>query len=370
MKKYLSISIVGISLFSMFFGGGNLVFPLFSGIHSHSLLLTIIGFLVTGVLLPFLGVTIGMLFEGDYEEFFGVLGKRLGAVLIFTFLLCWIPLGSGPRCSLLSYGAFCQIGGEAPIWLYTAAYSVLVYFLTCQKRYFISILGKFITPALLFSLFCLVIYVFKQGFDRPFVGNMTWNGYYTALIGGYSTMDFVAAIFFSSTIITLLKNQQKEEFEFKSVYPAFLIAVFLLTIVYIEMICIGYMKSEELFLTDPSQLLAAISYLIYGEQMKYVVFAIISLSVLSTSMALSLVYAEYLHQSIFKKKINYNFCLIGSVLFSYILSTIGFEKLAVFISYVMGFLYPFLLLLSIIALFKKLRVPSLKLQESPLHETE
>ena len=74
-KKIISVFLIGIALFSMFFGGGNLTFPLWSGIQSKSPLSTTLGFLISGVLIPFYGIMIGLYFKGDYKKCLSVFGK-------------------------------------------------------------------------------------------------------------------------------------------------------------------------------------------------------------------------------------------------------------------------------------------------------
>ena len=355
MKYYFPLFIVGISLFSMFFGGGNLVFPLLVSSTTSSPLFSIIGFILSGVLLPFYGVMIGIYFKGDYEKCLGVWGKPVAHLLIFSLLLFWIPLGSGPRCNQLAYGAFLEVGSSlsCPLWLYSLLYSVLVYFLTLRKDYFLEILGKIVTPLLIFFLFFLIFSIFSQTTDKSFTGDMAFSDFYFALVKGYNTMDFIAAIFFSSSIIALLVEKQKDKFQFSFVRNACLIAMTLLTIVYMGMFAIGWLKSDALQSVSGSRLLVTAGHIIFGGKFTFVIFMIVTLSVLSTSMALCLVYANYLNKTIFKEKLSYQVCLFISVLISFAMSTMGFEILSVFISYAMSTLYPILLITTTVAMCKK-----------------
>lgn len=63
--------IIGFMLFALFFGAGNLIYPAFLGIYSGSnLVLAILGFCLTGVTLPLLGV-VAVAYSGasDIEDF-------------------------------------------------------------------------------------------------------------------------------------------------------------------------------------------------------------------------------------------------------------------------------------------------------------
>ena len=76
-------------------------------------------------------------------------------------------------------------------------------------------------------------------------------------------------------------------------------------------------------------------------------------SVLSTSIALSLVFSDYLRQTLLNNKLSHPFCLFISVVISYIMSIIGFESLATLISFATSLLYPALLFISVFAFAKK-----------------
>ena len=353
MKRNLAIFVVGLTLFSMFFGGGNLVFPLFVGIKTSSPLLSTLGLLLSSVLLPFYGVLIGLYFKGDYRRCLGGFGKKVGFIFTFFLLFFWIPFGSAPRCNQLAYGAFCQMGGEMPLWVYSALYSGVVYFLTVRKGNFLGILGKVVTPLLIFFLGVLIYVFLQQSSGKPMVGEMDVGGFIQSIAVGYNTMDFIAAIFFSSAIITLLKDQQKEKFEYRFVRKACLIAVSLLSIVYVSMVGIGYIYAESLQYISGARLLAAVGHVMLGDQWAIVIFMIVSLSVLSTSMALALVFSDYLRTSVFKERVGHKTCLFISVALSFIISTVGFERLAAFIAQAMSVFYPLLLILTTYALVKE-----------------
>lgn len=363
--------IVGMAIFSMFFGGGNLTFPLWIGSETTSISSSSLGFIISGVLLPCFGIIISLLFNGNYERFLGIWGKLIGSILTFALLLFWIPLGSGPRCNLLAYGAYsCQFGNEMPLWVYSAIYSVIVYVLTYQKNRILEILGSIITPLLIACIFFLVYSVFTQDIEASInvipSGHLNWNDFFSSLFAGYNTMDFIAAIFFSSAVIGLIKEKQGEKFDLRFVRDASLIAISLLSLVYIGMIFISNMNADILSGVPKDQLLIVIGHAMFHENLQMVIFAIITLSVLSTSMALSLVFSDYLRKKIFKEKLDHKTCLLISVLSSFLMSTIGFSRLAILISYAMTILYPFLLMITSAALVNKIqeRKSSLNLTDS------
>jgi len=75
-KNSLLVVSVGFALFSMFFGSGNLVFPLQVGVESGGhYVLASLGVLLTCVIFPLLGMLGMMLYRGDVGAFFAFLAS-------------------------------------------------------------------------------------------------------------------------------------------------------------------------------------------------------------------------------------------------------------------------------------------------------
>src|SRR5260370_33601848 len=113
MKKLLFVFTTGFALFSMFFGAGNLVYPLSLGLNAQDQCLPAIGgFLITAVGVPMLGFLSMMLFQGQYRVFFQKIGALPGFFLIAATLCVMGPFGALPRCIALSYAA---VNATAPL---------------------------------------------------------------------------------------------------------------------------------------------------------------------------------------------------------------------------------------------------------------
>src|ERR1700754_5063066 len=106
MKKFLQSHVVeiGLAIFSMLFGAGNLMYPLQVGIESADKnIWGIIGFMLTAVCLPVLGFVSMILFNGNYNAFFKRLGSVAGSLLIFACMVVIGPLIGIPRITTLSH---------------------------------------------------------------------------------------------------------------------------------------------------------------------------------------------------------------------------------------------------------------------------
>lgn len=108
MQKKLSFSsylVIGVMLFALFFGAGNLIFPAQLGQNAGSNIIpAVIGFLITGVGLPFLGV-LAMGFSGSRN--LQDLASRIHPVyaIIFTSLLYLTigPFFAAPRTGAVAF---------------------------------------------------------------------------------------------------------------------------------------------------------------------------------------------------------------------------------------------------------------------------
>ncbi|MEG0386688.1 MAG: branched-chain amino acid transport system II carrier protein, partial [Solibacillus sp.] len=102
MKKELTFKeklFIGSLIFGLFFGAGNLIFPIQMGQEAGSNILKAnIGFLITGIGLPFLGIiAFGLSMSKDLCELSSKIGKKYG--LIFTTVLYLVigPFFAMPR---------------------------------------------------------------------------------------------------------------------------------------------------------------------------------------------------------------------------------------------------------------------------------
>src|SRR5665647_1655937 len=89
----------GLAMFSMFFGAGNVVFPLALGqIAQDKNFFAILGMLVTAVGVPFAGLIAMTLFNGDYRKFFARMGAVPGFIVVAIIMGLIGPFGAIPRC--------------------------------------------------------------------------------------------------------------------------------------------------------------------------------------------------------------------------------------------------------------------------------
>ena len=206
IKKNPSALVVGLALFSMFFGSGNLIFPLLLGANYQGYFpIATLGFVITAVILPSFGILAMVLAGGDYNKIFiNIMPKKYSQTLIFLILLFWIPFGSGPRCILLAHASVKTYITFLPnIWSFSLIFLSLVYFFIKNQNKVINLLGKVLTPLLLLSIFLIVFASFEKINFTPPLQSMS-DVFFKSVLSGYYTQDLIAAIFFSATLVGML----------------------------------------------------------------------------------------------------------------------------------------------------------------------
>lgn len=356
MSRYKIILTAGLAMFAMFFGSGNLVFPLIIGTKStDQYILASIGLLLTGVLVPFLGLFSMILYNGNKEKYFGILGKSAPFILSFLILALIGPFGVVPRCILVAYGGLNVIMPDLELWLFSAIFVGLIFWIIFKKSEVVPIIGKVLGPLKIAGIFVIIIAAIYQSpnlialpsDDHPFV---------LGAAQGYQMMDLMAAFFFSITIVEYLQGVSKgREDTINLSIKASIIGALLIATVYFGFISLGAHYAPQLSEVRPEQYLATIAHLTLGKYATLIVAFTIFLSCLATGASLVKLFAEFLQKDIAKEKISWNSAVIFTLLVSFALSLTGFETIFGFLATILTYIYPALITLTITSIWSKYR---------------
>ena len=344
------VFVAGFAMFAMFFGSGNLVFPLMVGVLSQSnFQIASIGLMITGVAVPFLGL-LGMLYySGNRHLFFKSLGKPLAFILTFAMLGLLGP------CTIVAHGGMTLIAPFLSPALFNALFLIITLILAWKKTRIIEIIGTFLTPWLLGGIIAIIVggLVFGPSIAPSLLTQK--QALATGLSHGYQTMDLLAAFFFSAATVAfiakaLTTHEDKKNLEKLSV-TACLIGAFLLTVVYLGFVALGAKFAPLLQGIAPEKLLVVIAQQSLGNLALPIAAVIIGLACLTTAAILTSLFADFLHKDILKERLSRHFTLIATVLLAYTLSLVGFITLASWIAFALEIVYPALIAFSIMAIF-------------------
>lgn len=146
-NKTLDLCATGMAIFAMFFGAGNIIFPLALGQQTlEQTPFAILGLLLTAVLVPFSGLLAMFLYQGKIQPFFGRLGPKAGLALAFFIIALLGPLGSTPRCIALSFSTLNLAYPGIQSLLFNAVACICLFLMAYKKQHLLSILGYILTP--------------------------------------------------------------------------------------------------------------------------------------------------------------------------------------------------------------------------------
>lgn len=351
----------GLAMFSMFFGAGNVVFPLAMGQYAQDkTTFAILGLLITAVGVPFIGLIAMTLFDGNYKNFFGRIGRVPGLVISIAIMALIGPLGAMPRVIALSYSTSKIFIPGISLTYFSIFSCILVFLLTYKRNRILDILGYVLTPVLLITLSILIFKGIASSTEPPSTNLSSVNTFLYGLQEGYKTMDLMGAFFFSSVVILCLKKElhPEEQKDFKRLIvmtlKASCIGASLLGLVYIGSSYLAAYNSEILTSVPEDEILAALSLQILGSYGGIIAIASVSLACLTTAIALAAVFAEFVHEDLTFKKLGYQNCLILTLIATFLMSTLDFSGIMSFLKPILMVCYPALIVLSVINLLYKL----------------
>lgn len=358
MNKQQSIHsywVVGFALFSMFFGSGNLMFPLFIGQVAESAQASYWGFALTGVLLPFLGVCTMLSLDGISRRFFAIFGKK-GALLLTAIVLCtWIPFGSGPRCIVLAYSSLAGAVNMPPDWVFIPVYSLIVAVVCMRQSWFVQVLGTYLTPAFLLCIWMIIGCGLWQNPNYSQSFESAQESFKLGLMQGYNTQDLIAALFFSASLFAKMGESDPHARRIKVLKASF-VGMGLLAAVYFGLVLLASSYSEIIQGVPKEQLLAHLGLHILGPSLGFVSAAAIALACISTSIALCQVFADFLRELMHDpRKKTKGFALFLSALASSVLAFGGLDTIMAVCSPLLQVLYPVLIAVMLMHLYRKWR---------------
>lgn len=366
MKQIKDITTLGFALFAMFFGAGNLLLPPFIGLHAADQWdWAIVGFGLTGILLPLLGV-LSIINSG---ESFKDLGNRthpdIATILGIIIMLGIGPLIAIPRTAATTFevGLLPAFPNLSPIWGSILFFAV-TFILSIRPSKVVNVIGNFLTPLLLILLIGMII----MGILFPLSPNIaqqmeSMQAFKLGFIEGYQTLDVLASVIFSSIIIAAAKAKGYEKRKDKSriVTSAGCLATFCLLLIYGGLIFLGA-KSGYPVSTDVkrAELLLFISNKIFGTYGVLAISISIALACLTTAIALICAVGTFFSQ-LFNNRITYEWIVIICCLFSAVLAITGVEYIIQIAYPFLAFIYPIVITLVLYVLifgrFIKARLP-------------
>lgn len=311
------IYLTSLTIFAMLFGAGNLMFPLRVGIEAGSQTIWgLAGFILTGVLLPLLGLLAIVAFNGDYREFFGRVGKIPGFLLVLYCMMVVGPFVVMPRIVALSYEMLQPFLPEMSVLFFATIFLSLVFLATYRPGKLLDIIGKVLSPLKVTSLFIIIIWGLVTGNAAVPSYEPVLKLFYQGAMYGYHTLDLLGAIFFGSIVVALLTSYAQPG-EKTSIHNAVkvaavsgIFAALLLAAMYAGMSFLAAFHGHGLGHLNEGQIFSAISFRILGQYGAALIGLTVFLACFTTTVSLSAVVGDYVRVELFDSKITYPMALV------------------------------------------------------------
>ncbi len=351
------VAVIGLALFAMFFGAGNLIFPPYLGINAGSeWFLGFICFFIADVGLALVAI-LAMIKTGDVSMN-GITGKlgRVPSVIINSLIvLCIGPFLAIPRTAATTFEM-----GVLPIfpnfssWAFGAIFFGLTLAFTIRPSSVIDVIGKYLTTILVLSLLALIVMAIVN-LNGPIVTTTGFNTVKEGILSGYQTMDVLASVVFIIIIISAARDKGYTETKstMKVVIQSSVFAAGALMIIYGGLAYLGATTSGGGFEgLNQTGLVVAITQKLVGSYGVLMLGIIVFFACLTTAIGLVSSCASFFEE-LTHGKASYKMVVIITVGFSYFVSNFGISTIISIAAPILTLLYPVVLVMIILTFFGK-----------------
>ena len=355
------------TLFGMFFGAGNLIFPVHLGqMAGRNALPAIIGFIITAVGIPILGVAaIGITHSDGLQTLSGKVGKGYGIFFTCLLYLTIGPLFAIPRCATVSFttGITPLLGADSPerlyLLLFSAVFFAFVLFFSLRPGKITVWIGKIINPLFLFFFAVLMLAALLApgaavSAVEP-VDAYRSDAFFPALIEGYGTMDAIAGLAFGIVVIDVIRRMgvDNDDTIAEDVLSSGLLTGALMALIYVVSIVVGAQSRGLFELSENGGIaLTQIAGHYLGGVGLFILAFTITFACLKTSIGLVTACAETFSKMT-NGKISYRSWAILFTVFSFAVSNIGLSAIIEYSIPMLMLIYPPAIALILLAFLGK-----------------
>ena len=354
--------LMGVTLFSMFFGAGNLIFPPYLGAQAGTSAWTaFIGFAMSAVGLPVLGV-IAVTVSGGLNALASRVHPKFAFVYIAVLYLAIGPCLAIPRTASTSFSMagppfLPESVPEAPVQLlYTIVFFLAASLVAMHPEKLTEYLGKRLTPVLL----TLIAALFLAALVNPAgPAAAPAEAYASAapvegFLYGYQTMDTLAALNFGMIValnVQALGVREEKAVTGETVFAGWIAGALLLA-VYAMLTFVGRLSGTAFPGTaDGTEVLMRTAEHLFGKAGARILALIFVIACFNTCVGLLSCCGKYFNGCF--SRIGYRAWVWGFAAVSAVLANVGLEAILLFSVPVLNAIYPLAILLIALAFLKR-----------------
>lgn len=368
MLSRKDILVLGMMIFALFLGAGNIIFPPMEGYTAgNHWAIASFGFVLTGVMMPFVTLVIVSIL-GRGEVLTEDLPKWVEIAFLVILYLAIGPLFAMPRVINVSYEmAWLPLALTEDTQNIRIIFSIILGVIGAgfmvRPNTIISTVGKFMTPALLVLLVAVAIGVIVSPLSEISSPTGTYahsSALLTGLTSGYQTMDVLAAIAFGGIVARALaaKNVIAPKAIVKYTVSAGIVSVLLLAALYFSLFYLG--ATSRLVAegaTNGGQLFSRYVTVLFGTAGTWIMSGIIILANLTTLVGVTSAAADYFSK--FSTRFSYPFWVVLLTIVTIVIAQYGLTDLLRITIPALLLIYPIAIVLVLLQ-FLRARLASIK----------
>ncbi|WP_281649056.1 branched-chain amino acid transport system II carrier protein [Parendozoicomonas sp. Alg238-R29] len=357
--KSTDVIAIGLMTFALFLGAGNMIFPPYLGqVAGPDLVVATIGFLLTGVGLPLLGVIAAARLGGGLSNFTRDLPQWVSIVVGLVLYLAIGPLFAAPRTAIVAWEmsvADIFESYDSGQMIYSAVFFAITLWLSLFPGRLIDNIGKVITPMLVLVLLSIAVGVvfFPLGPAGNVAPTLEDSAFSWGFQQGYQTMDTLASLAFGIVIITALRERGVSDSAELTRYTitAGVIAAVGLCAVYVTLAYLGATSHTVVpGAENGADILTSYIYQLYGQWGMFLLGASITLACLTTSVGLMTACGEYFSETL--PILGYRGFVILCTFVSALIANVGLNELLELTIPALLIIYPVAICLILLALVR------------------
>ena len=357
-------------LFGMFFGAGNLIFPLILGAKAgKDMPLALLGMLVSAVGFPLLGIiSMGISKSEGLLDMAGRVSKGFAYFFTCALYLTIGPLFAIPRCGATSFAVgFAPLSGEHKTLfqlIFTLLFFAAVLIFSLRPSKITDTVGKWLNPIFLLLLSVLVFAVLLRpanGVSQvPVSEDYARGAVFSGFLQGYDTLDVLASLAFGIIVINVIRGHGVENPSdiAKSTVKSGVFSMTFMAVIY-AVIALAGTECYSLYadrLSNPDftggDAFSVIAEHYFGRAGLVILALTVTFCCLKTAVGLVTSCSETFVE-MFPKGPKYKTYAVGFSVFSFAVSNIGLSNIISFSAPVLYLLYPLAIVLVLLNLFGK-----------------
>ncbi|MBS9338138.1 branched-chain amino acid transport system II carrier protein [Fructobacillus sp. M2-14] len=350
-------------IFGMFFGAGNLIFPVQLGqLSGSNWLPAVAGFLLTGAVLPFLAMlAVALTNSNSVYDIAKPVAPWFGTVVLVAIHFTIGPTIGTPRTAATAYEM-----GVAPLvpaqyqqlamFLFSAAFFGLAYFLTVKESNLMKWVGKYLNPLFLglLALILLAGLVLPMG-DLHQHASAAYQAHagFQGVLDGYDTMDGLALLALAVSVVYAVRGLGFKDHNVPAVLAkSGLVAIAVESLIYVAVVLLGVSSLGSMTASENGG--AAFSNIITHYAGNVGILAtgvVVTLAVFTTAMGLFVSFSQDLHKVF--PKVPYVYWLRVIAVGSFVSANFGLTNIIKWSIPVLLLLYPYALVLTFLGVLNK-----------------